>query len=423
VTANGLRSRVLDAVREDEVVALAQDLVRIPSFTTEETPAAQFLAGYFDRHGIASELMEVGPGRFQVIARLPGRGGAPSLMLNGHLDIDPLVEGGTREPFAPTVEGDRLYGHGIFNMKGGVTAIVSAATALARTGARLRGDLVVACVVGELQGGVGTAALIERGIRTDFAVVTEPSGADTITTTHCGVVQLAIHTIGFSAHISRKEIGRDAIQKMLDVIDAIDTMEFSGPRRADLPGAPRVLVGSIIGGRGREYELRGPYNVSDFCTVLVDVRFLPGQTVEDVRSDVVRALERLRARDPELHYEVEIPPGRPFKGIAIPMPAMDVPVDASIVRRVRAGYREITGRDVARVGVVEPMCYAGNDGSRLAAAGVEACRYGPGDGITDPAARYHIGRDQFISIPDMITVSKVLALTALDICGEGEGTA
>ena len=419
MTTDTLRRRVLEAVREDEVVALAKDLVRIPSFTTEETPAAHFLKAYLDGHGIPAELMEVEPGRFQVIGRIRGtggNGGGRSLMLNGHLDIDPLVEGGTRDPWTPTVEGDRLYGHGIFNMKGGVTAIVSAATALVRAGVRLRGDVVVACVVGELQGGVGTAKLLEAGVRTDHAVVTEPSGADVITTTHCGVVHLAIHTFGFSTHISRKEQGVDAIQKMLRVIDAVNTMEFSVARRPDLPGAPRVLVGSIIGGRGRDYELRGPYGVSDYCTILVDIRFLPGQTVEAVRQDVVRALEGLRREDPELRYAVEIPPGKPFKGMGIPMPAMDVPLDAPIVERVRANYRAVSGRDVSQIGIVEPMCYAGNDGSRLAAAGIPSCRYGPGDGITDPAMRYHIGRDQFISISDMVTVTRVLGLTALDIC-------
>jgi acetylornithine deacetylase len=297
-----------------------------------------------------------------------------------------------------------------------VTAILSAATALVRAGVRLRGDVVVACVAGELQGGVGTARLLEAGVRADCAVVTEPSGADVITTTHCGVVHLAIHTFGFSAHVSRKETGIDAIQKMCSVIDAVNAMEFRAPRRPDLPGAPRVLVGSIVGGRGRDYELAGPYGVSDYCTILVDIRFLPGQTVAEVRDDVVQALERLRARDPDLRYEVEIPPGKPFKGMAIPMPAMEVPLDAPIVERVRANHRAVRGRDVSQIGVVEPMCYAGNDGSRLAAAGIPSCRYGPGDGIADPAARYHIARDQFVSISDLMTVTRVLALTAVDIC-------
>ena len=416
MTDAAARARVLDAIQRDEIVSFAEDLVRIPSFTTGETEAARFVHGYLERHGIPAELQEVDPGRFQVIGRIEGTGGGQSLMLNGHLDIDPLVEGGTRAPWTPTVEGDRLYGHGIFNMKGGVASIIGAAVALRRTGVPLRGDVVVACVVGELQGGFGTAKLLERGVRTDHAVVTEPSGADVITTTHCGVVHLAVHTTGFSHHISRKELGIDAITKALAAIDALYAIEWSVPRRADLPGAPRVLVGSIIGGRGREYELRGPYYVSDFCTILVDIRFLPGQTVEDVRRDVVRALDAVARRDPEFRYEVEIPPGKPFKGAVSPMPSMDVPLDAPIVQRVRANVHAVTGRDVSRIGVVEPMCYAGNDGSRLAAAGIPSVRYGPGDGIADPAARYHIGRDQFISIADMVTVSRVLGLTAVDIC-------
>ena len=410
------RTRVLDAIKPDEVVALAEDLVRIPSFTTEETEVARFVRGYLERHGIPAELHEVDPGRFQVIGRIAGTAGGQSLMLNGHLDIDPLVEGGTRDPFNPSIEGDRLYGHGIFNMKGGVTSIIGAAIALKRSGVQLRGDVVVACVAGELQGGYGTAKLLERGIRTDHAVVTEPSGADVITTTHCGVVHVAIHTIGFSHHISRKELGIDAIQKALAAIDAVNGMGWSVKRRADLPGAPRVLVGSIIGGRGRDYELRGPYYVSDFCTILVDIRFLPGQTVEDVRRDVVGALDAVARRDPDFHYEVEIPPGKPFKGAVSPMPSMDVPLDAPIVERVRANVRAVSGRDVSQIGVVPPMCYAGNDGSRLSAAGIPSVRYGPGDGIKDPAMRYHIGRDQFISISDMLTVRRVLGLTAVDIC-------
>jgi acetylornithine deacetylase len=413
---DALRRRVLDEIRRDQVVDLASNLIRVPSFTTEETAVARFLLRYFGECGVPAELQEVEPGRFQVLARLRGRGGAPSLMLNGHIDIDPIVHGGTRDPWTPTVDGDRLYGHGIFNMKGGVTAIVSAAAALRRAGVALRGDVLVACVVGELQGGVGTQKLLDTGVRTDYAVVTEPSGADVITTTHCGVVHLAVHTKGFSQHISRKEQGIDAIDKMLDVIDALNAMEFSVPRRADMPGAPRVLVGSIIGGRGRDYELRGPYGVSDFCTAIVDIRFLPGQSLEDVRRDVERALDGVARRDPQLSYEIELPPGKPFKGAVMPMPAMDVARDARIVGLVRQNYRAVTGMDIAQIGVVEPMCYGANDGSRLAAAGIECCRYGPGDGIKDPATRYHIGADQFISIDDMVTVTRTLALTALDIC-------
>ncbi len=128
------------------------------------------------------------------------------------------------------------------------------------------------------------------------------------------------------------------------------------------------------------------------------------------------ALDGIGRSDPEFKYEIELPPGPRFKGAVMPMPSMEVPTDASIVKRLQANYRDVAGKSIAQVGVVEPMCYTGNDGARLAAAGIECCRYGPGDGISDPARRYHISRDQFISVSDMVTVSKVLGLTAVDIC-------
>src|SRR5207245_11376316 len=92
-------------------------------------------------------------------------------MLNGHTDINALTRRWKRDPWTPSVEGDRLYGHGIQNMKGGLTSIIMAAEAVRRSGLSLKGDLVVACVAGETQGGEGTQALMQRGLRTVVAAV------------------------------------------------------------------------------------------------------------------------------------------------------------------------------------------------------------------------------------------------------------
>src|SRR5438552_3253539 len=121
-------------------VVRAERFVRIPSFCPDETPVARFLAEYFRERGYAVELQEVEPGRFQTIATLRGTGGGRSLMLNGHLDINSLARGWTRDPFDPWIEGDRLYGHGIQNMKGGVATMIEAVEAIRRAGFRAAGD-------------------------------------------------------------------------------------------------------------------------------------------------------------------------------------------------------------------------------------------------------------------------------------------
>ena len=110
----------------------------------------------FTARGYAVDLQEVEPGRFQTIATLRGTGGGMRLMFNGNIDIDPLAYGWKRDPWTPTVEGDFLCGAGVYNMKAGVASMIAAAEALRKSGAARRGDLIVACVAGELQGGVGT---------------------------------------------------------------------------------------------------------------------------------------------------------------------------------------------------------------------------------------------------------------------------
>ena len=100
-------------------------------------------------------------------------------MFNGHLDSNPLAAGWTRNPYDPWVEGNRLHGAGIRNMKSGVASMIHAAEAIRRSGVSLAGDIVIACVLGELQGGLGTKYLLDKGYRTDAAVVTEPYGYTT----------------------------------------------------------------------------------------------------------------------------------------------------------------------------------------------------------------------------------------------------
>jgi acetylornithine deacetylase len=221
--------RVLDSYDRAEMVELATDLARIPSFTTQETAVAQYLARYLGDRGLAIELQEVEPGRLQCIARVRGSGGGRSLMLNGHTDIDPLTLGWRRNPWEPVLDGDRLYGHGLVNMKGGVSAMIESVLTLQRAGITLRGDVVIAAVVGELQAGVGTVHLLEHGVRTDAAIVTEPYGARNVTTVHSGRWQAAITTYGRAVHHNRREQGAvDAIAAMLDVVREVSRTSLSG---------------------------------------------------------------------------------------------------------------------------------------------------------------------------------------------------
>ena len=402
--------RVLDAVNTEEMVRLAQELVRVPSFKTEETEVGRFLATYLSERGYEVQVQEVEPGRFQTIAILRGTGGGKSFMLNGHTDIDPLAMGWKRDPWSPSVEDDRIYGAGIRNMKAGVASMITAAEALRTSGVERRGDIVVACVVGELQGGVGTIYLCENGPLADMAVIPEPHGANNILTTHAGVVELAVHIIGNSRHIVRKDEAIDAIANLAKAIPAINGVQFTHTPREDLPGLPRINVGAIIGGRGRDYDLRGPNWVADFCTALVDVRFLPGMSSESVRADIERALDAIKSDDPDFQYEIEMPPDPKHRVFTRVMEPFDLPKDEYIVDAVLRSFRAVTGREPDGFGTVLPGSYTGDDTTHLWRAGVSCLLYGAAG-----ASESETIPDEYVRIPDMEQVARVLSLTALDV--------
>src|SRR5438094_4739417 len=119
---------------------------------------------------------------------------------------------------------------------------------------------------------------------------------------------------------------------MTAIARAVEHVEFRHAPRPDLPAFPGLNVGSVLGGRGRDYVLVEPPYVPDLCTIMVDVHFVPGQTVERIVADIRQHLDALAARDDRVRYEIEIPPPARFKGRRrLVMDPLDVPVDAPIV--------------------------------------------------------------------------------------------
>lgn len=404
--------KLIEQISRAELVSLASELVSIPSFKGEETPLALFLSGWFSERGYQVELDEVEPDRFQTIATLKGIGGGRSLMFNAHMDINSLTRGWTRDPWEAWVDGDKLFGHGIQNMKGGLATMMVAADAFRKTETTLKGDIVLACVVGETQGGEGTHHLMSRGFRTDAAVITEPFGRGNVATMHAGIVHLALHVRGRSGHMSQLKGTIHAIRKMASIIEHLDTLKFAVAFNQELPGLPRHNIGAIIGGRGDNYVLVDAPYVPDLCTIILDVHFLPGQTVQSIVDEIEAHLAPLAEADADLQFDLEVPPPAFFEGRRrLVMPAVDVPETEEIVSTVIEKYECVSGKKINKVGAVLPSSYSACDSSWLWQQGIPCLNYGPSTGM-------HLGGPEgaFCLIDEMEEVAKVLALTALEFC-------
>ena len=399
--------RVIQQIDRDELVELAKSLVRIPSLIGEETALARWVAGYLSPRGYEVELQEVERGWFQTVATLKGSGQGPSLMFNGHLDNNPVAAGWTRNPYDPWVEENRLHGAGIRNMKSGVASMIHAAEAIRKSGVSLAGDIVIACVLAELQGGLGTKHLLDKGYRTDAAVVTEPYGAHNVVTQHGGMTMFSLHVKG--RHPSGDDLhGVDAIPQMIKAINAIYQAKLTY-RPWNVGDLPWLKIGSIIGGRGETYDLRSVSRNSDLCTAFVAVSTVPGMTAETIRRDLEGALQSLKAEDPDFDFELAHPVERKFNTWILDHPPMDMPVDQAIVRALVSGYKQVTGQEPKSVGPASELSARyGDDDAHLWEAGIPAPIYGPAGGS--------YGND-YSDIDEMVLCSQVLALAALETCG------
>jgi acetylornithine deacetylase len=339
-----------------------------------------------DAWGFRTEVHDAAPGRPNLIARIgDGRGGR-TLMLNGHVDVVG-IEGMTHAPFDGEERDGLLYGRGAADMKGGIGAMCAAAWNAARD--PLAGEIVVAVAADEEYESAGTRALLERGIRTEAAIVGEPTSLE-VNPAHRGFVWIEVVVAGRAAHGSRWDVGVDAIRHaglLLAELDRVDAEEL--PRRTHaLLGRASLHASAIEGGIGMS-------TYPDRCVVRIERRTLPGERSTDVVDEVRRACDAVRKRRSTFAADVTL---------LLSQGSSDVPVDAQIVRSLEEA---LTARG-------EPVRVSGmsawTDAALLNAAGIPAICFGPGDISLAHAA------EEYIPLPEIDRAVSVLTALARRWC-------
>ena len=355
-----------------------------------EGPVAALLADVLREWGCTVELHDVAPGRPNVIARI-GRGGGRSLMFNGHIDVVG-VTGMTHAPFDPVERDGRIYGRGSADMKAGVAAMCAAAVRALDAG--LTGEIVVAAVVDEEFTSLGTRGLLDRGIRADAAIVTEPTGL-AIMPAHRGFVWIDVRVTGRAAHGSRWEIGIDAIRHaglLLAEIDRYDATTLAG-RNHPLLGRPSIHASTIKGGTGMS-------TYPDRCDLAVERRTIPGETPQQVLHEIEELRDRVKRARPEFDAVLTL---------GLSQQPSDVSPSAAIVTTLAAA---LASCDIAES--IAGMS-AWTDAALLNSAGIPAICFGPGDIALAHAA------EEFVSRREIEDATRVLTDLALRWTANGGG--
>ncbi|HEX2417020.1 MAG TPA: ArgE/DapE family deacylase [Micromonosporaceae bacterium] len=425
-TTSDRPDRVLEELHPGEAVDLLTELVRIPSISGSdaEQEIQAWLADWLRREGLEVDhwplpLPELTaepefPGMevprdaaWGLVARLPGTRDGRSLMFNGHVDVVPPgepVTWRTGDPFAGVLIGDDLHGRGACDMKGGLTAALLAVRALRRSGVALAGDVLLACVVGEEDGGLGTYATLRRGWRADACVIAEPTGLDVVSA-NGGALTFRLRVPGLAAHASRRTEGVSAVERFWPVFSALRELE----RRRNSDVDPVMSRWDIA------YPIEiGTVTAGDWASTVPNLLVAEGrlgvalnESMLDARAALEQAVAAACADDPWLrdHPVVVEWWGGQFAPARLPAE------DGGLLERVRRCHAVATG------GTAD--VWGGPYGSDLrlltGIGGIPTVQYGPGDVALAHAV------DEFVPVPDVLAAARTLTLIALDHHGMSDG--
>jgi succinyl-diaminopimelate desuccinylase len=410
--------------RRDSLVRLAQALVRIPTLNPpgdRYREVCEFLGARMAAQGWEVDYVRAigAPGdsdahpRWNVVARAEGAGRGPCVHFNGHHDVVEVGHGWTRDPFGGEVEGDRLYGRGASDMKGGLAAAIIAAEAFRAARPGHAGAVEVSATADEESGGYGGVAyLAAHGWfapgRVDHVIIPEPLHKDRICLGHRGVWWVEVETRGRIAHGSMPFLGDSAIAQMAEVLHDLEhrLKPRLAERRTALPVVPEgartatLNVNSIHGGAAEpppgDTSLPAPC-VADRCRIVIDRRWLMEEEAAEVKAELAALMEGVAARRPGFAWSM-----RELFEVA---PVM-APEGAPVVRATAAAIERVLGR--APQMVASPGTYDQKHVDRIGRLS-NCIAYGPG--------LLHLAHqpDEWVGVADMLDSAKVMALVLDDL--------
>jgi acetylornithine deacetylase len=394
-------------IDRDRLVELALRLVSTPSFTGSEQAAAEVMREVLEESGLQTQWQQVEDGRANVLGTRPGAGGGSSLMFNGHLDTS--YSG--REPWLQGIPGfqpegferdGRLYGLGISNMKGALACYVEAVRALHDQGVRLRGDVLIAAVAGEIekaqqadaQGSefrgyaAGSRYLVTHGGVADMCILGEPT-ENKLVLAHFGSLWLKLSTHGPFVHTAFSEgrRGENSILRMRPVLEEVLAWLPSWEEEMSYGEVRGVAnVGSIEGGFGWRAS-RTPHRTD----LYLDLRVPPNVPMAEARTTALAFARSLDGVEADVY---------------VTAPGAEIEETHPLVGALAEAHEEVFGsaaeRDVTRWF---------SDASVLSRYGIATVNYGTSSGLPDA----ELGEN--LEIDGLVRTAEVYARAAMKVCG------
>ena len=347
----------------DEAIQFLQELLQTPSPTGEELVVSEVTAKWMESEGLQVERHALDPLRPNLLAYWIGKSEEPKFMFNGHYDVFPPVDDPRApNPWSGEIKDGNIYGRGSVDMKGGLAAGIMAVKLLKRSGFMPNGTIIISCDADEEQGGeFGSKYLISKGLlKADFGISMEAS-EDLVIVDSDGRIAYSVTYKSDSWHAGTRSEQDNALQKAVKAIDALNNYDATLKRERYFSAKDGGAILSITSIKAGTVSNMNP----DTCTFTIDRRYTKGETPESSTRELRQILDGLKADDPEMDYDLEIP-------IISPRLAMDE--KAPLIDSIIDTYNEFTGKTIRR----GRRCGGGDTSKITDAYGYPLPQFGPG---------------------------------------------
>lgn len=393
---------VLDCIRQDEVVKLTQELIRIdsvirPSKEVYEENVAHYIADYLRDLGFQVIVDEVEPHRPNVIATLEGDEPGKCILFEGHTDVvtEGVAEKWTYPPFAAEIDNGRIYGRGACDTKGNTAAMIIAAKAVKESGEKFKGKIKLCIPVDEEGMMIGIKDFIKKGHADDVdaAVICEPE-ENNACIKQKGAMRIVIRVYGKQSHGAMPLSGINPVPRMAKLVDAI--MAYEAEEKAvhgkdEFLGWPSITPTIVLAPSETEAQINV---VPGELKMTLDIRTIPGQEHAEIEDRLRRILKGLEFKDKDFKATLEVIEQRPWT---------ETPAEHGVVKSIVKAYEEISGKEIIYNGVP-----GATDGTFLKAwKGIEVVTIGAGN--REIPHQY----DEYVDIEELVETTKMYALAAL----------
>ncbi len=368
-------------------------LAALVAARTENPPGNESLAcdvveAIVSPWGLSCERFASQPGRDNLLVRV-GKG-RPRLVVACHTDVVPAGDGWGQDPFTALEKDGRLYGRGTSDDKGPLASMLLVMRELAQRQAQLSGQVILAAVADEEAGSShGVEFLLRHGhLQAEMAIIPDAADhMDTVVVAEKGALFIRLTSLGTQAHGSRPESGYNAIWPLLKLLELLRELPRAQVTH-DLLSPPTMNLGVIQGGAA-------PNVVPGRCVADVDLRYLPGESSEELVTSIRECLVQVQAEDPRARLALEV---------VTDLPPTEVAPDSPLVTAIQESAVQVLGKR-PRVAGISGATVA----KQFLEHGIQAVGFAPGDPDVAHIANEYALIDELVGFAGvMLRVVRVL---------------